>query len=877
MRVQYLGNFEPANSTETHVALALRRNGHELVERQENDLGAWRSSAEQMGDFDLTLWTRTGWEPPIPRNLQRLVLHAGQAKGVAVVGYHLDRWWGLSREPQVGRELFFRADLVVTADGGHDDEWRDAGVNHLWLPPAVSGAQAEQLGSYREEYDVPVGFVGSWQGYHDEWAYRGRLVRWLIDTYGDSFRAWEGGVRGRDLADLYQSVDVLVGDSCLAGGATHYWSDRIPETLGRGGLLVHPIVDGLAEHFTPGQHLLTYKLGDFDMLADMIRWATVNPDRAAAMRDAGRAHVLAHHTYERRMVQLLETLEDRGMVRVGDDDRAPAERPLRVSMDLVPLEPHATTIDVEWMHGSGWWDQGLVARLLSGEEWPPGGYRFDHYTEPMQERGGGVLVVPGRFVAVADVQARIDGMPWVLVVVTSDEESTFSWWELRHPAMRLWVQTADRDGADVYLGEGFAADYPEMLQGEALPPVHDWSFAGQVTHARRQEAAAAMRTMPNGELVETDRFLDDERGLDRESYVHLLATTKVVPCPSGPETPDTFRGWEALEAGALPIFDERTPRDDRPDYWRRLIGDAPIPRISTWSSLPEVVERLLEGWPANAARAQAWWLEHKRNLALTLEEHLAELAGPAAVTDLEQAVTVVIPTSPIPSHPSLDVIAATIDSVRWHLPHAEVIVVADGVRSEQQHLAGAYAEYQRQLVYACAHRWRNVLPILLEHHHHQAGATKVALERVRTPLVLYVEHDTPLTVHEPIPWGDLARAVLGGAVNSVRFHHEAHVLADHEYLMIDRTPIVVEGVPLLRTIQWSQRPHLASTGWYRELLRRWFPETARTMIEDKMHSVAQQRRWDDVRLALYAPAGDMKRSLHLDGRGDEPKFDMVYR
>lgn len=881
MRWQYLGNFDPENSTENHVALALRRAGHEVVQRQENDLGAWRAAAEEMADFDVTLWTRTGWEPALPRNLQRLVLQAGQAKGVPVVGFHLDRWWGLQREPQVARELFFRSDLVITADGGHDDRWAEAGVNHLWLPPGVSGAQAEELGSYSEEFDTEIGFVGSWQGYHDEWAYRGRLVRWLMDTYADRFRVWEGGVRGRALADLYASVDVLVGDSCLAGGATHYWSDRIPETLGRGGFLIHPLVEGLREHF-PLDTLATYELGNFGDLADVIAY-WLDPQSGMERRQVaqrGREHVLAHHTYERRVAQIVEALELRGMLPTGEEDRARGERPLRVSMDLVPIEEEGSVVDVVWLHGSGWWDQGLVMRLLVGSEWAlPGGYRFRQATTLDLVGGqGAVLVVPGRFMQVAEVQALLPALAWVLLIVTSDEESTFSWWELEHPNMRLWVQTADRDGSFQPLGEGFAHDFPELL-GRAVPEkTTAWSFAGQVTHERRQEAVAAMRTMGDGMLVGTERFLDEEKGLGREEYAQLLAASKLVPCPSGPETPDTFRCWEALEAGALPILDNRTPRDDRPGYWPRLIGDAPVPRIDHWSDLPELAQRLLGGWPANANRAQAWWLSWKRRLAWRLQDDLAELIGsPGSIADLRSLVTVVVPTSPIPSHPDLGVIEQTIASVRHHLPESEVIVVSDGVRAEQAHMAEAYEEYRRRLLWACARSWPNVLPVLLDHHAHQANATKRALELVRTPLVLYVEHDTPLTTHEPLPWEGLCRAVLTGVANSVRFHHEAGVLEPHEYLMLDRQPIYPEGVPMLRTIQWSQRPHLASTEFYRSLLGRHFPESARTMIEDKMHSVAQQQPWEATKLWLYAPPGDMKRSLHLDGRQGEPKFDMVYR
>ena len=33
----------------------------------------------------------------------------------------------------------------------------------------------------------------------------------------------------------------------------------------------------------------------------------------------------------------------------------------------------------------------------------------------------------------------------------------------------------------------------------------------------------------------------------------------MIPCPSGPATPDSFRLWEALEAGCVPIADGYAP------------------------------------------------------------------------------------------------------------------------------------------------------------------------------------------------------------------------------------------------------------------------------------------------------------------------------
>ena len=75
--------------------------------------------------------------------------------------------------------------------------------------------------------------------------------------------------------------------------------------------------------------------------------------------------------------------------------------------------------------------------------------------------------------------------------------------------------------------------------------------------------------------------------------------------------------------------------------------------------------------------------------------------------------------------------------------------------------------------------------------------------------MLYVEHDAPLTPDCPIPLDDLADRIIAGESNCIRFHFESPYPEEHEHLMIQPPQN-----NLLKTLQWSQRPHLASTKYY---------------------------------------------------------------
>lgn len=333
MRVAYIGNFEPPHSTENHVARAIEANQHSVVRLQEQSFGWDPKRVPTRTDF--VLWTHThGLAPQKTHKRQFHFLEAMRRRGVPTVSYHLDRYWDLYRETQIygsGKEPFFSTDLMCSADGGNEQRWLDVGVNHAWFAPGVSEPECA-LGTVRQEFVSDIAFVGSWQGvthsdgvyggYHPESTHRHRLLAWLRDTYGDRCRFWpergQPAVRNEALRDLYASAKILVGDSCFSGDPRghHYCSDRVPETIGRGGFLVHPDTPGVTDGtlYTSGEHLATWEAGEWAQLQSTIDHYLTHEDERREIATRGRAHVLEAHTYEVRMRQLVELLAARRLV-----------------------------------------------------------------------------------------------------------------------------------------------------------------------------------------------------------------------------------------------------------------------------------------------------------------------------------------------------------------------------------------------------------------------------------------------------------------------------------------------------------------------------------------------------------------------------------
>jgi hypothetical protein len=236
-------------------------------------------------------------------------------------------------------------------------------------------------------------------------------------------------------------------------------------------------------------------------------------------------------------------------------------------------------------------------------------------------------------------------------------------------------------------------------------------------------------------------------------------------------------------------------------------------------------------------------------------------------------ITAVIPVSPIKSHPDISILTETVESIRHHLPDAELIITFDGVREEQSERKTDYEEAIRRTLWKADHQWGNVDPWIFEGHTHQVGMMRAVLDEIRTPLLLYVEQDTPLVTDEPIHWDAITEFILSGRSNCVRLHHEGVIPEPHLPMMHGNE----DG--FIRTSQFSARPHVATVAFYRRLLSE-FSENANAFIEDKAHGIIDQAfkldgmtGWNLWRLHIYAKdPTNLKRSLHLDGRGGGPKW-----
>lgn len=502
----------------------------------------------------------------------------------------------------------------------------------------------------------------------------------------------------------------------------------------------------------------------------------------------------------------------------------------------------------------GYWDHGLIQHILDK-------FKYEHSETnslPVGE-GGGIVVIPARNQAsdIEAINAELAKLTWCVVILTGDEESVFPFEQLSHPNMRIWVmspQQGRHDSVSFKIGSGFRYEQPEIMREIGLCDRElDWFFSGQITHPIREQMAVQLRGMSGGVLFEQQGF---GQGLTHREYLEYMARAKFVPCPSGPVSPDNFRLYEALEAGCIPIADGG-------DYWPYLFGEpVPFPIVSSWDVLPELLETLKANYQETASKVFAWWQRYKRRMTNELYDDIIEVSGVFPPYTYQDVITVLMPTSAIPSHPNTEMIEKTIASVRDRLPTSEIIVMFDGLDPSQAEHKPAYDSYITRLLWKMNYEYKNMMPIVMPSFSHQTGMTIEALTYVETPAILFVEHDTPL-IHDT-PFDDLLEVVLRNMAYTVRLNHEDRILDEHKYLQIDDRPRDMHGVPMIRSKQWSQRPHLSLTQYYRDISAKyWKPQM---FIEHCMYGVIVHGDIDEHRLYIYAPEGNMLRSTNLNGR-----------
>jgi len=100
---------------------------------------------------------------------------------------------------------------------------------------------------------------------------------------------------------------------------------------------------------------------------------------------------------------------------------------------------------------------------------------------------------------------------------------------------------------------------------------------------------------------------------------------------------ETYRPYEALECGTIPILEKRLTID----YYRELWGDHPVPTVRSWKEAHSFIRHMLEN-PTELdvlqQRCTTWWKLYKLQLSQDMGEFLHRRSAATGPTLLEDVV-----------------------------------------------------------------------------------------------------------------------------------------------------------------------------------------------------------------------------------------------
>ena len=162
----------------------------------------------------------------------------------------------------------------------------------------------------------------------------------------------------------------------------------------------------------------------------------------------------------------------------------------------------------------------------------------------------------------------------------------------------------------------------------ALAHEHAWERDELFRLAQRGEVGECV-------VVPIDVFTLREGNYQLESnytrYIQDLANTAYIPCPAG-NNPETFRLYEALEVGAIPLFIQ--PVWDKNFLRFGLWKDYPGPIFTTWMDLstflnsitPEITDMLQE-------RVVTWYSAFKEDVQNKLAKTVDDIFTPTFMSE----------------------------------------------------------------------------------------------------------------------------------------------------------------------------------------------------------------------------------------------------
>lgn len=184
------------------------------------------------------------------------------------------------------------------------------------------------------------------------------------------------------------------------------------------------------------------------------------------------------------------------------------------------------------------------------------------------------------------------------------------------------------------VGLGYKRGLNQYLKNnKSSERVYNWAFAG-TPHGDRKQMVEIFTEVRDFKTHYCGGFGAVD-GLTTRAYAEMLNETKFALCPPGQDSMDSFRMYEALEAGCIPV----TLRNARqlhvvPTYWHAIFRNTPngeLPFIvgDSWEECKDKVNEVIESGKINTMQTNCigLWSEQKQVWKTEIQKRLRLLGS----------------------------------------------------------------------------------------------------------------------------------------------------------------------------------------------------------------------------------------------------------
>ena len=146
-----------------------------------------------------------------------------------------------------------------------------------------------------------------------------------------------------------------------------------------------------------------------------------------------------------------------------------------------------------------------------------------------------------------------------------------------------------------------------ILNKEKSNRKYRWAFTGTPHKSSRHDLLYQFSNIKPFFCHKTKKF--DKNIISVDEMNDVLSSTDFIPCPNGFFHPETYRVYEALECGCIPIVENAYK------YYDRLFPGNPFLKIDKWLDAKPIVQ----GWSheqieKKRAECKIWWKEKKNSI-----------------------------------------------------------------------------------------------------------------------------------------------------------------------------------------------------------------------------------------------------------------------